>query len=390
MKTIRTTFLSLSLALAACGGEEVLDEVPSPDGFGSADTQAFKIVGTLGYGQTAKSRLYSTKTWHGYTVEALEGAVLDVTGTTGRGIAVYGPEDRAGTWGPVPQASRSAGTLDGFVIPEDGRYLVMIGNKLGNYSLTLTCLDNCDLDEAAGKVLVNGASKGQLDAAGLDGDDIMDYRQAYGLAGTLDELGLGDAEDTLSTALHRVFFSPKVGAAWGWSPEARARKAFLLTTPGSPAVTWVPGDVATPVVDLFRRAEHEIDLAMYGMSLSTDEGAALLAAAARGVQVKVYLDVSERDPEGNPYTETVIRALLDTDNVEVKVPKYSSKMMHEKFGLVDGVHAFDGSANVSRKARDTYTEDRFIFMNSPDVVQQFQDEWNRLWNTLSKDASTII
>lgn len=387
MRALR--FALCSLLFAGCAAENV-DEVPSPDDLGKADTQAFKLVGKIAYGQTVKSRLYGTKTWHGYTVEALEGAILDVTGTTGRGIAVYGPEDRAGTYGPVPQASRSAGTLDGFTIPEDGRYIVMIGNKLGNYSLTLTCLDNCDVDDAAGKVLVNSAPEGLLDTAGLDGDDIVDYRTAYGMAATLDELGLGGADDELSTALHRVFFSPKIGTAWGWSAEARARKAFLLTTPGAPEVTWVPGDVATPVVDLFRRAETEIDVAMYGMSLSTDEGAALVAAATRGVRVKVYIDVSERDPDGNPYTETVIRQLLDTPNVEVKVPRYASKMMHEKFGLVDGIHAFDGSANVSRKARDVYTEDRFIFMSSPDVVAQFQDEWERLWTTLSRDAATII
>jgi len=126
------------------------------------------------------------------------------------------------------------------------------------------------------------------------------------------------------------------------------------------------------------------------MSLATDEGKALLAAAARGVNVRVYLDVSERDPGGQPYTASVIKPLFNTANVEVKVPKYSSKTMHEKFGIVDGVHVFDGSANVSTKARDVYTEDRFVFLASPGAAALFIDEFERLWNQLGKDAHTIV
>lgn len=385
----RAALAAALLSLGAACGEDLAAEVPSPDDLGKADGEAFVIKGSFGYGETAKGRLYGVKTYHGYTFEALEGAVLEVSGTSGRAIAVYGPEDRAGTYGPIALASSTAGTLDGFTIPEDGRYIALIGAKKGNYSLALACAQGCDVDPAAGKLLVNGASEAELSAAGFDADDILAYRTQFGFAANLEDLGLGDAADVASVALHRVFFAPKIGEAWGWSAEARARKAFLKRT-GSDEVDWVAGDVANPTVDLFRRAETEIDVAMYGLSLSTPEGQALLEAAARGVQVKVYLDVSERDPDGNPYTASVIRTLIDTPNVEVRVPKYSSKMMHEKFGIVDGVHAFDGSANVSRKARDVYTEDRFFFLGSPDVVAQLQVEWDRLWNDLGKDARLIL
>jgi phosphatidylserine/phosphatidylglycerophosphate/cardiolipin synthase-like enzyme len=64
--------------------------------------------------------------------------------------------------------------------------------------------------------------------------------------------------------------------------------------------------------------------------------------------------------------------------------------MHEKFGIVDGVHVFDGSANVSTKARDVYTEDRFVFLASPGAAALFIDEFERLWNQLGKDAHTIV
>jgi hypothetical protein len=386
-KSMRTMFVAGLLGLGACAPAEDVPEVPSPDETGKADGEPFKLKGTIAYGQTVKGRLYGTKTWDGYTVDVLEGAVLTVTGTSGRGIAVYGPEDRAGTWGQVPQASRAAGTHEDFVIPEDGRYVVIIGGKRGNYELTLSCAEGCDVDPDAGKALVNAADEAVLDAAGLDGDDIMAYRAEYGFAATHAELGLEDVADDVSLSLHAVFFSPKIDVAWGWSAEARARQWFVKRATED-TVDWGPGNVAAPVVDLFRRAESEICVAMYGMS--PDEGAALVAAANRGVRVKVYLDVSERDPDGNPYTETVIRSLLQTPNVEVRVPKYSSKMMHEKFGLIDGLHVFDGSANVSRKAKDVYTEDRFVFLASPGVVAQFQDEWNRLWGQLGKDATTIL
>lgn len=387
MQRVRT-FALVALLAAACG-EDPAAEIPSPDELGKGDGQEFVIKGMFGYGEVFKGRLHGAKTYHGVTFEALEGAVLAVSGTSGRAIAVYGPEDRAGAWGPLALASSTAGTLDGFTIPEDGRYVAIIGGKKGSYELRLSCRSGCDVDENAGKLLVNSASRSRLEAAGFDADDILAYRERYGVAANLDELDLAGAEDVASVALHRVFFSPRIGAAYGFAPESRARKAFVKRT-SSDEVDWVPGDVAMPAVDLFRRAEREIQIAMYGMSLSTPEGQALLEAAARGVKVKVYLDVSERDPDGRPYTETVIRTLVDTPNVEVRVPRFSAKMMHEKFAIVDGLHVFDGSANISRKARDVYTEDRFFFMNSPAVVAQFAAEWDRLWNKLGKDARLIL
>ena len=370
----------MALVLFGCAGEveSTDDSIPSPDELAKADGETFRVRGSIEYGQTVTGRLYGTRTYAGYTFDALAGASLAPTATPGESIALYGPVDRGGKYGPHPVHG---------ALPEDGRYVVIVGGKMGNFSLTLACTTGCDVDPDAGKVLINSASASELTAAGLDGSSIVTYRQRYGMASTLGELGV--VADNASAMLDRVFFSPKFSDGFGWATTSRAQQAFVKQKT-SDTVDWTEGDVASPVVDLFRRAEHEIDLAMYGFALSTDEGQALLDAAARGVAVKVYLDVSERDPNGNPYTAGVIQTLVNTPNVEVRVPKYSSKTMHEKFGIVDGLHVFDGSSNVSQKARDVYTEDRFVLTGSPAAAAQFGDEWNRLWNRLGKDAHLIL
>jgi hypothetical protein len=58
MKTIRLALVCLLAApfVPGCAGEEVIDEVPSPDDLGKADAQAFKLMGTIAYGQTIKGR----------------------------------------------------------------------------------------------------------------------------------------------------------------------------------------------------------------------------------------------------------------------------------------------------------------------------------------------
>lgn len=385
--------LGLAGTASGCAEPEAGAEAPSPDdlGGGKVDGETFRVRGTLRYGEPVQGRLYGTRTFDGWTFEALEGARLSVVvaPAQGRAIAVYGPEDRGGRWGRVPLGVGSDGATGELVVPEDGRYVVVVGSRRSGYELRLECHAGCEQDENAGRLLLNEVDGPALAAAGLDAEELLAYRERYGLAESLDEVGLAGRDDAISPALHRVFFSPRVGDAYGFSPQAAEHRAFVRRA-DAPEVDWVAGDVASPVVDLFRRAEREIAVAMYGMSLATDEGQALLDAARRGIRVRVYLDVSERDPDGRPYTESTIVALLGTPNVEVRVPRYSSRMMHEKFGIVDGVHAFDGSANVSRKAKEVYTEDRFVFMSSPAAVAALQDEWDRLWDALGKDARTLL
>jgi phosphatidylserine/phosphatidylglycerophosphate/cardiolipin synthase-like enzyme len=53
--------------------------------------------------------------------------------------------------------------------------------------------------------------------------------------------------------------------------------------------------------------------------------------------------------------------------------------MHEKFGIIDGRHAYNGSANIDINANLKYTENRFFFYDNPEMVTALQGEFDRLW-----------
>src|SRR5262249_29739768 len=98
----RTFCVALVLLGSACAGEieTSSDSIPSPDELAKADGQTCRIRGSIGYGQTVSGRLYGTKTYAGYTFDALAGAELLPSATAGQAMAVFGPLDRDGKYGP--------------------------------------------------------------------------------------------------------------------------------------------------------------------------------------------------------------------------------------------------------------------------------------------------
>ncbi len=339
----------------------------------------YEIEGEVAADGAASGRLYGTKTYHAFSIDALAGAELDVSGPEGFALAVAGPEDRAGGYGVKPLADGEGRVR--CVLPEDGRYLVMIGGQRGNYALEVSASPAADR-----RLRVASAAPDALSAAGVDPDELREEQRRFGLVRSLDALDAADAP--LSLAWHRVFFSPKTtDEGWGWSARAREQGAFVREEDGD-AVRWEPGNVAAPVVDLIRRAEERVSIAIYGISTHCEEGRALLAAAARGVQVEIFVDVASRGG-GIPYSADAILELMDTPNITVRVPRRVSQVQHLKLGLVDGRHAFAGSANIGTKAKNKYTEDRFVFTDSPEAVAQLQRAWDFFWTEDSQPAEDV-
>ncbi len=134
------------------------------------------------------------------------------------------------------------------------------------------------------------------------------------------------------------------------------------------------------------QATKTIDVAMYSF---TDKyvADALLAAARRGVAVRVYRDRQQFDDEqrksGTHGTASTTAMFKDESNIQVRV-KGSKELMHLKAYLIDGRLLRDGSANWSPsglKRQDNnarFTSDA----NQVKVFRQiFEDMWGRDDNT---------
>lgn len=174
-----------------------------------------------------------------------------------------------------------------------------------------------------------------------------------------------------------VYFSPFGGYAF-----VNYNKKIYMPTPDGKEVKPYPGDLSNPLVKMLKGAKRSIDIASYIYNKDTAEHRALLAAGHRGVKVRLFLDSLFLDPfltkDLKKYKNHIYVKTLDPEKAE-KLTGIPFTTMHEKFGIIDGSDVYNGSANIDINANLKYTENRFFFYNSPEMVKAFQGEFDRLW-----------
>ncbi len=157
----------------------------------------------------------------------------------------------------------------------------------------------------------------------------------------------------------------------------------------SPQVLMSPhqGELAfEKLYGLIANAEKSVDLTIYSWSDSGLEKA-LMKAISRQVKIRVVL---------HPELKTspkVINVVPELEKMGAAF-KIAPINMHEKFVLIDQKILINSSANFSGGAKNRYSENmifhRLDLTPSPsmiDLIQDFQIEFARLWNT-SKDIVT--
>lgn len=186
-------------------------------------------------------------------------------------------------------------------------------------------------------------------------------------------------------------------------PDAGSSSGAALETHYSPTENLERYDLA-----LLRSAHKNIDLCGFSF---TDEaiGDALIAAAGRGVRVRVYLDRGQSTDEldraakhrdathpaartrnveyadgffaeqevAEPTSEALISRLAATPNVEVRI-KRSRVLMHLKSYAVDGQTLRSGSANFSASALKHQDND-LVLTRDAATVRRFELDFNQLW-----------
>ncbi|KAJ1917350.1 hypothetical protein H4219_003261 [Mycoemilia scoparia] len=125
-------------------------------------------------------------------------------------------------------------------------------------------------------------------------------------------------------------------------------------------------DSFNQLANALKSAKHSIDLAIYSFT-DNDLSKIITNAHRNGIKVRI---ISEDDQVGKMGND--IEFLRD----EASAPNES--LMHNKFCIVDKRFVITGSYNWSKAAR-RQNQENILITNSPEAVQSYCREFNKLW-----------
>ena len=99
---------------------------------------------------------------------------------------------------------------------------------------------------------------------------------------------------------------------------------------------------------------------------------ALAEAIDRGVRVRMIFNQGHRG-EWKIFQSDQLKSI----GIELR---YTTRTMHEKFGIFDSKSLITGSANWSSSAAMIYNESTFLFRGHPELISRFESEFDLLWN----------
>ncbi|MGV3621400.1 MAG: phospholipase D-like domain-containing protein [Archangium sp.] len=258
--------------------------------------------------------------------------------------------------------------------------------RMPQLAARLTELERQHLGFGSGQASINTATAEELDRAGLtpkQSSAVIAHRQQHGDFESIDELikcGVPKAtitrlKDALTAVDVEAFFNSRAhGSTSGGTGYGTAGGRTAIVADMNGIISPMPASVTAAATDLFNRTKpgETIDVAMYGASPSSPEFRSLIAAANRGVVVRVVLN--------DDYTETAVAALkaLATQGKPVEVRIQKAKTMHEKFGVV-GNDVFFGSANFSESSSTKHSENRITVKNHEETAREFKARFEELW-----------
>lgn len=133
-----------------------------------------------------------------------------------------------------------------------------------------------------------------------------------------------------------------------------------------------------------RRAHRSIDIAMYAF---TDRrlAAAVIAAARRGVKVRIYRDGEQYEEEqGRAWRYGSTSGMFrGQPNIHIRVKSPSRwLLMHEKCVCVDHALLRTGSANWSPSGEKRQDDDA-DYITDPQAIKRFERNFEVIWNRAS-------
>ena len=217
-------------------------------------------------------------------------------------------------------------------------------------------------------------------------DARLSRSERRGLQATLDERPLAQGEQrvvraALFDAVAQAMHDPRDRQALRWLEEVlavlSAEPEAVEAQPSSRAWFGPEAPLAQLVVSQLQGAQRSIDAAMFTV---TDDriAAALLAAHARGVRVRIITDDDKAgDPGSDVWRLQRAGVQVCTDN--------SPAWMHHKFAVLDGATLLNGSYNWTR-AGATENRENFLATSETVLVRAYLEHFERLWAELAPSA----
>jgi phosphatidylserine/phosphatidylglycerophosphate/cardiolipin synthase-like enzyme len=148
---------------------------------------------------------------------------------------------------------------------------------------------------------------------------------------------------------------------------ARAAEVAVAFSPGYGGLT-----AEALVLEGIHDARGSINVAAYSFT-SRAIANALVDASRRGVDVRIVTDQSSRNILYNGPQS------LANAGIPVRVSSEYA-VMHNKFMVIDGISIQTCSFNYTQAAADRNAENVLYIRNHPQLAQEFQVEWLRLWD----------
>jgi len=179
-------------------------------------------------------------------------------------------------------------------------------------------------------------------------------------------------KDELAATVRPIAMLGQFGAARQSSMGSAPTPALSA---GRHALYYTPEVNAERVdVPLLTKARGHIDAAFYSFT-DKPTAEALLAAANRGVKVRIYRDQEQFQDEKkrNPYMTAMFTG---NPNIQIRV-KGSRALMHLKAWSTEGLLR-DGSSNLSAAAK--HQDNSVVLSSDADEIQAFENKFTEMWN----------
>ncbi|XP_044732589.1 mitochondrial cardiolipin hydrolase-like [Chrysoperla carnea] len=131
------------------------------------------------------------------------------------------------------------------------------------------------------------------------------------------------------------------------------------------------------IKNYINNTKYTLDLCMY-LFTSEEIAQTVLDAHLRGIKIRIITDFEMSHSSGSKME------VFQSHGIQVRFKKATNCLMHHKFCLLDantenGV-LMTGSLNLTMQAV-AGNWDNAIFTTQTDLIQQFQQEFNRIWSS---------
>jgi phosphatidylserine/phosphatidylglycerophosphate/cardiolipin synthase-like enzyme len=162
------------------------------------------------------------------------------------------------------------------------------------------------------------------------------------------------------------------------SPAARPAIEIQTLTDGGQR----PSDVARGIAGFLAEARHSLDIAMYDIRSESDAGAlviaSLLAAAQRGVAIRLLYDVAHPGPIPVPPPPETKPEAIEALPIPTRGIAGVPDLMHHKFTVRDGHAVWAGSTNWTDDSWSRQ-ENVIVTVESPEIAYAHTLAFEQLW-----------